>query len=193
MSDKNEIFGNYMEMNPGQEHMTLQFRAALMNIDELWESGALSASFLSNFWGKFFPSKDQEGRTEMKDAVRYIAGELIGNAVKFSYEPDFLIRIALCLSDEELHFYVTNSVRNEDAGDFKNFIRKILDNDPDELYIEQMEKNASEESDESRMGFLTMILDYGAEPAWEFKTDEDMGIQTVTTMLRLSVVRNTRS
>lgn len=47
-----------------------------------------------------------------------------------------------------------------------------------------------DESTESRMGFLTMILDYDAEPAWEFTAAEDEPFQTVTTMLRLPVVRN---
>ncbi len=67
--------------------------------------------------------------------MRYIAGELIGNAVKFSCEPNFLVRIALCLSDEQLHFYVTNSLRPEDAAEYRDFITKIIDNDPDELYL----------------------------------------------------------
>lgn len=190
MPDKDQLFGNYTEMAPEHEHMTLQFRAATLNMDELWESGTLSASFLSNFWGKFFPSKDQKAKTQVKDAVRYIAGELIGNAVKFSYEPNVMVRIALCLSENELRFYVTNSVRPEDAAVYQKFVQKILDNDPDDLYIKQMEANALEESTESRMGFLTMILDYGAAPSWKFRTNEEMGGQSVTTLLRLPVVRD---
>ncbi len=191
MSDTSEIFSNFIEMTSGQEHLTLQFKASTLNMDELWESGALSAAFLSNFWGKFFPSKDKAARTEVRDAVRYIAGELIGNAVKFSYEPNFLISIALCLSDNALHFYATNSIRGADAERYKAFIQKILDGDPEALYIEQMEQNAMEDSTESRMGFLTMILDYGAEPSWKFSSDAD--VRKVTTMIRLPVVRTSET
>lgn len=192
MSENIQLYGNFLEMNPAQEHLTLQFKAANFNIDDLWESGTLSAAFLSNFWGKFFPSKDQKAKTVVKDAVRYIAGELIGNAVKFSFEPNFLIGIALYLSDNELHFYATNSIRNEDAHSYRAFIQWILDGDPEALYIEQMEKNALEDSTESRMGFLTMILDYGAEPAWKFTSYDDMKTQEVTTMIRLPVVRKAK-
>ncbi len=194
MSDK--LFGNFTEMNDNEEHMLIKFRAATLNMDELWESGSLSASFLSRFWGTFFPSHDKTSKrvkAEMKDAVRFIAGELIGNAVKFTYEPHFLIKITLCMSDNELHFYVTNSISPEDDKEYQTFVEKIVTEDPDELYLEQMEKNALEENEESRMGFLTMILDYGAVPTWKFEKDEDSGVRTVTTMVRLPVVRNLRS
>ncbi len=57
MPVKTEVFGNYMEMNLNQEHMALQFKAAKLNIDEPWESGALSASFLSRFGENSFLQK----------------------------------------------------------------------------------------------------------------------------------------
>jgi hypothetical protein len=160
-------------------------------MDELWESGSLSASFLSSFWGKFFPLSDKASKSQIKDAVRYIAGELIGNAVKFTYEPDILIKIALCLSENELYFYVTNSVSPQAIKTYQTFIKKLSDGDPDALYIDQMEKNAlDDDSDESQMGFLTIILDYGASLAWKIEEHEDSGIHIVTTMARLPVVRN---
>ncbi|MDM8550125.1 hypothetical protein QUF72_08615 [Desulfobacterales bacterium HSG2] len=191
MPDKVKLFGNFAEMDDGEEHLLIKVKAATLNIDELWESGSLSASFLSSFWGKFFPSSNKASKAEMKDAVRYIAGELVGNAVKFSHEPDILIRIALCMSENELHFYVTNSVAPKAVGEYQEFIKKLADSDPDELYVEQMEKNAlDDDSDESHMGFLTIILDYGACLAWKFEEHEDSGIHIATTMARLPVVRN---
>jgi hypothetical protein len=53
-----------------------------------------------------------------------------------------------------------------------------------------MEKNALEESEESRMGFLTMILDHGADLAWKFEENEEFGIQVATTMARLPIKRD---
>ena len=190
MSGKTEIFGNYREMNPDHEYITLRFRAAEMNLDELWESGALSASFLSGLWEKFFPSRDIKSKAAMKNGVRYIAGELIGNALKYCYKSDFLIRTSLYLFDKNLYFQVTNILRLEDAAAYREFIREIMDNDPNEIYIKQMEKNALEGCAESRIGFLTMILDYGAEPSWKFNTEDDTGSQTVITMLRIPMERN---
>ncbi len=190
MPDKMKIFGNFSKMNDNKEHLLIKFKAGHLNIDELWKSGSLSASFLSSFWGTFFPSSDKVSKAEIKDSVRYIAGELIGNAVKFSSEPNFLIKISLGMSDNELQFHVTNSIRQEDASEYQNYIQKLLKGDPDELYLEQMEENALEDSEQSRMGFLTMILDYGAELAWEFEEGEDSKVMAATTMVRLPIVRN---
>jgi len=193
MSDQVKLYGEFTEMSDKNEYLIIKFRASTMNIDELWESGSLSASFLSSFWGTFFPMQHKDSKqrkAEMKDSVRYIAAELIGNAVKFSYEPLFLIRIALCMCDDALHFYVTNSVKPDDVENYQNFILNLLESDPDQLYLEQMEKNAMEENEESRMGFLTMILDHGANLAWKFEENKEFGIQTATTMARLPIVRD---
>lgn len=191
MPDKVKLFGNFIEMGDDEEYLLIKFKAATLDIDELWESGSLSAAFLSSFWGKFFPLSDKASNAKMKDAVRYIAGELIGNAVKFTHEPDILIKIALCMSENDLHFYVTNSVSPQAVEEYQTFIKKLSDDDPDELYIEQMEKNAlDDDSDESHIGFLTIILDYGACLAWKIEEHEDSGIHIVTTMARLPVVRS---
>jgi hypothetical protein len=54
----------------------------------------------------------------------------------------------------------------------------------------QMEKNAQEGSNESRMGYLTILLDYEAKLAWKFQKLD--GAILVTTSARLPVVRQNR-
>lgn len=188
-----KYFGNYSERQFSEEHMVLQFKAATLDTDELWESGTLSAAFLSKFWGNFFPTSDKASRAEIKDSVRYIAGELIGNAVKFSYEPDFLVQITLCLSENELHFFVKNSVEPDCADAYQQFVQKLLCSDPEGMYFEQMEKNALEDNGESRIGFLTIMLVYGANLAWKFEKNDGMDAITATTMVRMPIVRSLKS
>ncbi len=185
-----KYFGNYSERQMDEEHMTLQFKAATLGRDELWENGTLSASFLSKYWGNFFPECDRASRAGIEDSVRYIAGELIGNAVKFSCEPDFLVRIALCLSDYELHFFVTNSLEPEDAEEYQHLIQQLLGRDPEEMYLEQMERTARNGRGNSRIGFLTIMLIYGATLAWKFERNMDTDIITSTSMVRMPVVRH---
>jgi hypothetical protein len=50
-----------------------------------------------------------------------------------------------------------------------------------------MEKNARSDSQESRMGYLTIILDYEATLSWKFEHRE--GAELVTTAARLPVIR----
>jgi hypothetical protein len=51
----------------------------------------------------------------------------------------------------------------------------------------QMEKNAQSDSQESRMGYLTIILDYEAKLSWKFEKRD--GADLVTTAARLPVIR----
>lgn len=191
MSDNIKIFGNYVELDSVKEYMVINFSANTLAIDELWDSSALSAKFLSGFWGKFFPKKDAETghvRNDVKDSVRYIAAELLGNAVKFSFQPEFIIKIGLYMINGELRFYVTNSVMPDKIDEFQDFIRKIISHDPNELYLNQMEKSAELGNMESRMGFLTILLDYESIVAWKFEKDGKIDI--VTTLVRLPIMRN---
>jgi len=193
MSEKqNKIFGNFLEMKEGdmKGRLSLSFQAMTLNIDELWEGSALSAKFLSTFWGKFFPDKGNLSphiRKRVQDEVHYISGELMGNAVKFSYEPEYLIEICLYLYENELRFYVTNSLNPDYEDKFQTFILRILTEDPSELFLEQIEKSAAEENNESGVGFLTMINDYGVTLSWKFG-EKIPGIKTVTTLAQLPII-----
>ncbi|QTA80769.1 Uncharacterized protein dnl_30820 [Desulfonema limicola] len=190
MSDNVKIFGDYVELDNVKEYMVISFSANTLAIDELWDSSALSARFLSGFWGNFFPKTGLQAgniRNDVKDSVRYIAAELLGNAVKFSFLPEFIIKIGLYMINGELRFYVTNSVAPNHIDEFQDFIQTIMSHDPNDLYLQQMEKNAEQGNMESRMGFLTMILDYESLIAWKFGKDD--GIDTVTTLVRLPIVR----
>jgi hypothetical protein len=110
--------------------------------------------------------------------------------MKFSYSPaEQPVSIGLHLDHEMMRFYVTNSVDPTTVADFQVFIQQILTEDTDELYMEQLEKNADDdESEGSHLGFLTMINDYEANLAWRFEEiQQDPEIIVVTTMVKLTV------
>jgi hypothetical protein len=170
----------------------------MLSIQERWRNNSLSADFLANYWGTFFPAHPSESlhhhRTEVQDTVSYIANELLENAIKFSYEPAKIpIKIGIYLSTHLLQFYVSNSVDPQMVEPFQHYIHKLLTEDPGELYIRQLERNAEEEnSTESRLGFLTLLNDYEAKLGWKFETiqqEESRKSIVVTTMVELEIVR----
>ena len=189
-----QYFGDFIEAGTGtREYLDMNFSSVTLDINQLWESSALSAKFLSSFWGNFFPrsSKDhRDDRRVVEDSVRFIAAELLGNAVKFGYGQEFDIRINLHMEQNELMIYVTNDIAPESLEGYQSFIRGLLTADLSELYLAQMEKNAQEGNTESRMGYLTILLDYEAKLAWKFQ--EVDGAFLVTTAARLPVVRQCR-
>lgn len=195
MGENSEItFGDYFEPDDGrvEGHLSLSFQSQNLDMDELWESSVLSAKFLSTFWGKFLPVPDSAHgaiRKQVEDAVHYVCGELLGNAVKFSHDPEYLIEICVYIHENELRFYIRNSVKPEDFENFVVFIKRLLSEDPSELFLEQMEKSAEEGSSESGVGFLTLINDYGVNLSWRFE-ERKSGKKIVTTLARLPIIRN---
>ncbi len=190
-----EIFGNFMEMGETQEYLIISFSSNTLPVRECWRNNGLSANFLAEYWGTFFPVSNtlsQNRQLEIRDAVSYIANELLENAVKFSHEiSKHTIKVGLYLSHNEIRFYVTNSINPQTVGQFQHFIRELLTGDTDELYIRQLEKNADDETDsESRLGFLTILNDYDALLAWKFETIQQYPrILLITTMVQLDIVR----
>jgi hypothetical protein len=192
-----KTFGNYVEMGETREYLIISFSSSVLSIQDRWRNNSLSADFLANYWGTFFPAHPSESthhhRTEVQDSVSYIANELLENAIKFSYEPAKIpIKIGIYLSTHLLRFYVSNSIDPQTIEPFHRYIQELLTEDPGELYIRQLERNAQEEnSTESRLGFLTLLNDYEAKLGWKFDTIQQESGESlvVTTMVELEIIR----
>lgn len=194
-----ETFGDFIEERNGKEFLMINFSPNSIPLKQRWRNNGLSADFLADYWSTFFPTtSDNESainqQAEVKNAVGYIANELLENAMKFSHGPaQYPVSIGLHLHHNELRFYVTNSVDPDTVENFKQFIHQLLTEDPDELYLQQLEANADDETlvqGGSHLGFLTMINDYGATLAWKFDkvvAEDTTNIMTVTTMVKLVV------
>lgn len=195
-----QIFGDFVEAKTqNQEFLKIGFSPSSASLQQRWRNNGLSADFLADYLSTFFPGEDaasQERQAEIKDAVSYVANELLENAMKFNYAPArHAVSVTMQLEKDKVRFYVTNSVSSQAAADFQEFIHKLLTEDPDDLYMEQLMANAeAEDEDEdgetggSGLGFLTMLNDYQAELAWKFESlDAEPKVVIVTTMVRLPV------
>ncbi len=189
-----EIFGDFIDDLPsGTEYLILGFSPASIPLKQRWRNNGLSADFLADYLTTFFPSSDENASTpnkkaEIKCAVSYIANELLENAMKFSAETwGYPISIQLHLNSERIIFVTTNSIAWEKLPEFQSFLKELNSEDPGELYIRQLEKNALDDtSTSSGLGFLTMINDYEAKIGWKFQemNGEQKAI-AVTTMVQL--------
>jgi Uncharacterized protein conserved in bacteria len=195
----NQIFGEFDDtLQPNQEYLILGFSPSAKSIRQRWRNNGLSANFLADYMVTFFPADERDPktlnrRTEMQDAVRYIANELLENAMKFHDEGSGQpISIKLQLHPDRLVFWVTNSVKPEAIAPFQRFIQEILAAQPLELYIQQLEQNAlSDEHTASGIGLLTMMVDYRAIVGWQF-TQLEQGpemppVTTVTTRVQVPI------
>ena len=194
-----QIFGEFIDELPRQdEYLTIGFSPSSRPLKKRWKNNGLSADFIAEYFRTFFVSEtededeDEDSVTteNLRDAVKYIANELLENAMKFQDEDvPFTARIGFSLYNDRLVFCVTNGIDNQQVESFQAFIKRLLNEDPNELYIEAMRANARLGIDSpSRLGLLSMVCDYSAKLGWKFETLQNKpSVMVVSTMVCLEV------
>ena len=192
-----QLFGDLVEeVLFSEEYLSISFSPTSIPIKQRWRNNGLSADFLADYSVTFFPGSEEESdsinkQAEIKSAVSYIANELLENAMKFNDEVSQQpVSISLQLKSDKVLFLTRNSIASQEVVEFQKFIKELTESDPEEMYIRQLEKNAEDEtSEQSRLGYLTMINDYLAKIGWKFETLEkkDTAVTTITTMVKLTI------
>ena len=190
-----QILGDFIQdLPPSQEYLILSFSPSSIPLRQRWRNNCLSADFLADYLSTFFLGNndrqpDSDKQAEVKSAVSYIANELLENGMKYSTKmSSFPISIQIHLNPDLIVFQLTNSIPLSQTSQFQNHLQTLLDSDPDELYIARLEKNALEEAEESGLGLLTMLIDYGAKLGWKFESLPQKPAEVaVTTMVQLTI------
>lgn len=168
-----ETFGNFFE-EPSEktEYLSIGFSPSSVPLKKRWRNNGLSADFIADYL-QTFSTCAPENVSEIKNAVKYVANELLENAMKFSEESLlYPTKITFHLYEDKVVFHVTNTVSNDNLNTFRAFIEKFIkEKDLNDFYLRQIESNAEEEeSKHSGLGFLSMACDYGAKIGWKFET-----------------------
>lgn len=188
-----QTFGNFVEdESSSPEYLVIGFSSNSIPLKQLWRNNGLSASFIADFLITFFPiTEDVPDEVKQRDrvigAVRYIANELLENAMKFSDETSqYPISIKLDLKRDRLIMQTTNAIAPQQISSFQALIQDLLSSDPYERFMHQLEKNTKEGWSSSGLGLLTIMNDYAGIPGWKFEIiQQDPPIATVTTSVQL--------
>jgi hypothetical protein len=194
-----QIFGEFIDQfPPDHDSLELTFTPSSRPIKQRWRNNRLSAHFVADYLSSFLPVDEQDASSEKrikqsKGAVSYVANELLENAIKFtddtsSYKVRFGIHFIEDI-DVIAVIFATNYAKSETANKLHEFIKELLSSDdPNELYLQQLEKNAETDSETSGLGLLTMINDYSAKIGWRFETIPDsLDTILVTTVAQITV------
>lgn len=189
-----EIFGDFYEdSSNNHEFLIIGFFPHSLPLKQRWRNNGLSADFVADYLTTFFPVNEepdsQERQVQLKAAVNYIANELIDNAMKFNHETsDYPVKFGLHLLQDKLVLTSTNCLSSEVLANFYDFVNQLKDAEIEDLYIQQLEKGALEESHESKLGILTMINDYLATVGWKIETiQQEPEVVTLTTKVQLNI------
>ena len=187
-----QTFGEFVEQGNGDEYLVIHFSPTSLPLQQRWRNSGLSADFLAEYWSTFFPVHDVPSRNkqrEIKGTINYIANELLENVMKFAYQPaQHSVSLGVYFFKNEFKFYASNAIAPDAIEKFQARIHALLTKDPQQLYLEQVEKNATGGSSGSQLGLLTMVNDYQACLGWKFETSShDPYVVVVTTMVRLNL------
>lgn len=192
-----EICGDFIDQFPTEhDSLELTFTPSSRPIKQRWRNNRLSAHFVADYLSSFLPvdAEDASSETRIKQSkgsVSYVANELLENAIKFNKEDtNYKVKFGIhFIGETEVTavIFASNTVNPEVANKLKEFIKKLLASDPNELYLQQLEKNAESESDTSGLGLLTMINDYSAKIGWKFEPRPDSDTIAVTTVVQITV------
>lgn len=191
-----KTFGDFIAEVPEQTgYLQIGFSPSSLPLKQRWQTNGLSANFILEYLEIFFVGQ-QPARGEIPispatyEAVKYIANELLENAMKFS-APDAPspTRISCFLLDNQVVFQVINITTQEFADNLEVLIGILFNHDPHELYVAKMEANAEEDGENSGLGFLSMICDYSAKLSWKFEPFAlDSPLIVVATMVKLDII-----
>ncbi|WP_293359151.1 MULTISPECIES: DUF6272 family protein [unclassified Microcoleus] len=193
-----QVFGEFIDQFPPEhDSLELTFTPSSRPIKQRWRNNRVSAHFVADYLSSFLPVDEQDASSEKrikqsKGAVSYIANELLENAIKFTDDNcNHKVRFGIHFigeSDVTAVIFATNYVQQPAANKLQEFIAELFNSDSDELYLQQLEKNAESESETSGLGLLTMINDYSAKIGWKFERMSDgSNMLAITTIVQISV------
>jgi hypothetical protein len=183
------------QMGERCEYLTLAFSPLRAPLRSRWRNNGLSADFLGDYVITFLPASGDGAApgfdpSEIKHAVTYIANELLENAMKYhERDVNIPIEINLELTGDHITVSASNGVGVEQARRYEALAEHILREDAGDLLMRQLEEGAGgKDPNQSGLGLLTMINDYGAQLGWGFEIHPaHPKIMVVTTSAILSL------
>jgi hypothetical protein len=186
----NKTFGYAGQLTGGPcEYLTMAFSPLSAPLRSRWRNNGLSADFLGDYVTTFLPADGSPSaaavsQDEIRHAVKYIANELLENAMKYHERSvDIPIGIHLQLMNTQIAVSATNGIGEGQARHYQDFVTNMLREDAGELLIRRLEEGARcKGSTGSCLGLLTIVNDYGATLGWRFETHAGHpGMMTVRT------------
>ena len=123
-----------------------------------WRRCGMVADFLANYQSFNFSNRKKAMTT-----LSTIINELLENAVKFSSDQNKEVRLSLRHNNNKIVIETINISDRKAASNLELFIQKLNNENVEKLFFDQIEFTATNATDISGLGLLTLIKDYNAQ------------------------------
>lgn len=186
--------GNFLEDFPPLEN-TLNLQLSLLSdaSENTWKIQRLVTNFLADAYEQChgqWQDDSQEPLSITKSSIGFIGNELLENAKKFHLHGEHPgIELGIHVCRDQVMIFAGNTITADQSSSFQAFIRELLTSNPEQMYLEQVERSIeSPELDMSGLGFLTMLNDYDAQLGWQFNPrKENPELVRVTSCVTITV------
>jgi hypothetical protein len=157
---------------------TVDIRVSAVDIVVHWRRCALTADFLAGFLA---PTSGEAAHTQLSMVI----DELLENAVKFCADVTTPVEVSVRNFGEVVEVEASNVCDQQRARDLEQSVRRVLENDPERLFLEQIERTAVEDPEASRLGFITLCLHGGARLGARIVETNQDGLYNVSVQVLL--------
>lgn len=145
-----------------------------------WRRCSLTADFLANFLAPGFCRQEP-----VRSQVSMVIDELLENAVKFAVDADRPVSVSVLDYGDAIRVEARNQCDRAHAADLEASIRRVLETDPETLFLEAIERSALEDPSVSRLGIITLCTHAGARIGARIVETSQDGLYDVTVQVQL--------
>lgn len=174
MVENTQTFGTWEDM-PAVSANSNRMVLDATHLSARWRRCSLSSDFWARYTSLSVPEFVPPGmlrRDAVESILSYLLNELFENCAKFSAGPIQTVCYQSWIFQDRMVFQMTNHIEPGRQGPFIDLIRELLEGDPDELYFQRLEESAELNLSSSRLGYLTLIKDYGIRFGFRFQPVE---------------------
>jgi hypothetical protein len=152
----------------------VDLRLSSQNPAARMERCALTADFLAGFL-----APPPEATSLEREELSVVMDELLANAVKFSADLREPVSMTVHHYGDSIRVEASNVCGEQQAKALVETLRRVIDEKLEDLFVDAIEANAGE-PDASRLGFITLRLNFGARLGARIRPDPETGQYRVT-------------
>lgn len=177
----NAVYGTYAQKGEGDTPITeVGLKFVPLDLIAHWRRTGITADFLANFLSYNF--LDQK---TAHSVVSTLLNELLENAVKFSADKHKRIHLNICHFGDRMTVETMNSADEEQTRHFDGVIQKILSNDAEKLFLDQIQHTAENDTSASGLGLISMKKDFNAEYGVKIAPEKDSNHYEISVLVTL--------